>query len=130
MLGHDGLFVHSLVGLNIEQTGHWLLVPIRTKLSSSKALELAHELQRIEEERESSEVALDRQDLWMHLNDRWEFRLYEILIGRPEDISSRTDPAAFLDQVTRERTCCCSRLLITDLAIRAIVPSKDDTRTS
>ncbi|MGI8981835.1 MAG: hypothetical protein ACR2FY_21605 [Pirellulaceae bacterium] len=119
MLGQDGLGAHSLVGLTIEQQGHWCLVPIRSKLSSSKALEVASELERIEEERETSEVALGRQDLWMHLNDRWEFGLYEILIGRPEDLSSRSDPLAVLYQVSRERTCCCSRLLITDLAIRA-----------
>jgi hypothetical protein len=92
---------------------------MRNKLSTSKALELARELERIEEERETTEAALGRQDLWSHLNDRWEFRLYEILIGRSENTSSRTDPGAYLYQLTRERTCCCSRLLMTDLAIRA-----------
>jgi hypothetical protein len=119
MLGHDGLGAHGVVGLTIEQAGHWCLVPIRSKLSSSKALEVARELERIEQERETSEAALGRQDLWMHLNDRWEFRLYEILIPRPEDLSRRSDPLPLLYQVSRERTCCCSRLLITDLAIRA-----------
>ena len=119
MLGHESLICHSIIALNIEQAGHWLLVPIRNKLSAPKALELARELERIEEERETTEAALCRQDLWSHLNDRWEFRLYEILIGRLEDVSSRYDPGPFLYQVTRERTCCCSRLLMTDLAIRA-----------
>jgi|GEM_PF-3025148 len=118
-LGHDGLLGHTLVGMNIEGTAHWRIVPFRRKLSPQKARELLSELQRIEQGREPSKIALERQELWTRLNDRWEYRLYEICVAPPEDTSLRqNDPGVVLLQRTRERACCCSRLLITDLAIQ------------
>lgn len=118
ILEHEGLLIHGLVGMPIENSGQWGLVPLRSKVSSGEMRKLLVELQRIDEQRESTEVVMERDDLWRDMNERWGYRLYTVFV--PRNANSSLQDAGYMQyQMSRERTCCCSRLLITDLAIRA-----------
>ena len=118
ILEHEGLLIHSLVGMPIENTGQWGLVPLRSKISVAEVRKLLVELQKIEEQRETTEVLMKRDDLWRDMNERWGYRLYSVFVRRNTN-TSLYDAANMQYEMSRERTCCCSRLLITDLAIRA-----------
>jgi hypothetical protein len=119
MLRHEGLLVHGLVGMAIEGVGQLRLGLLRTKMSANKARELARELEQLEERRETLEEAFVREERWIDLNDRWGYRLCKIFDTSESGALPGTTSGRQQFEISRGRYSCFSRLLATDLALRA-----------
>lgn len=125
MLEHEGLLVHGLVGVAIDGVGVDHLARLRRQLSSSKARAIIAEIQPMEESRDHNDVTRDQ--LWYSLNDRWAFRLDQVLNSETEPGSN---PTFHYYGLACTRNSCMKRLLMIDLALRAygadhgVYPSK------
>ncbi len=111
---HEGLLIHALVGMVNESIGVEHLVRLKRQISTRKRREIMAELETIEKSRDHDHIARDQ--LWYSLNDRWAFRLGQILNAGTERSS---ESVYFQYGVTCNRSSCLQRLLRIDLALRA-----------
>jgi hypothetical protein len=120
MLGHEGQIIQSLVGYALEGVGRTDLARLRTRVAPARVRELLQALRQIEENREPLETAIEREQAWRDLHDRWRFRLYKVLVLGTEEAIGWEGQEGY-DQVyaSRQRCVCTAQLLVMDLAIRA-----------
>ena len=114
MLEHEGLLIHGLVGIAIDAIGESHLIRIRHRISLPKVREIIAEFEAIEKSRDHNDVTRDQ--LWYSLNDRWAFRLDQVLIS---GTGRSAIPSYFHYGVAVNRSICMTRLLMIDLALRA-----------
>ena len=114
MLQHEGLMVHGLVGIAIKGVGEEHLTRLRRRISSAKTREIIGEFEKMEKSRDHEDIARDQ--LWYSLNDRWAFRLDQVLNAGTDRGSEST---YFHYGVACNRSSCMTRLLMIDLALRA-----------
>jgi hypothetical protein len=114
MLEHEGLMIHGLVGYAIDSTGVSHLTRLRGKISVPKIREIIALIESLEKSRDDGDVARDR--LWYSLNDRWEFRLDQVLHASEEHWGN---PSYYYYDVGNKRIRCITRLLLIDLALLA-----------
>ncbi|MCE9527123.1 MAG: hypothetical protein K8R36_13840 [Planctomycetales bacterium] len=113
MLEHEGLMVHGLVGYAIDGVGQSHLIRMRDKISISKIREIISLIESQEKSRDDGDVARDK--LWYSLNDRWAFRLDQILHSAEVDGGNTSYRFYGLGN---KRIRCITRLLLIDLALR------------
>ncbi len=111
---HRGLLIHGLVGITDESIGIDHLVRIKKRMSVQIGREIIADLEAMEKSRDHNDVARDQ--LWYSLNDRWAFRLDQIL-NAGTDRSSES--SYFHYEVACQINSCRERLLRIDLALRA-----------
>ena len=112
-LEHEGLLVHGLVGLAIDGVGQAHLTKLRQGVSPAMRHKIVLELQALEKSRDHDDVTRDQ--LWYSLNDRWAFRLDQVL--NPGTAVS-TNSNYFHYARSCNRSICVTRLLMIDLAVR------------
>jgi hypothetical protein len=110
----EGLLIQGLVGMAVEEVGVEHLVRLKRRISSQKGREISAELEEMEKSRDHDHIARDQ--MWYSLNDRWAFRLDQILSAGTERSS---ESVYFHYGVTCNRSSCLERLLMLDLALRA-----------
>jgi hypothetical protein len=111
---HRGLLIHGLVGIAYESIGIDHLVRIKKRISVRIGREIIADLEAMEKSRDHNDIARDQ--LWYSLNDRWAFRLDQIL-NAGTDRSSES--SYFHYGVACKVSSCRERLLRIDLALRA-----------
>ena len=113
MLEHEGLMVHGLVGYALDGVGLSHLIRLREKISIPKTREIISLIESQEKSRDNGDVVRDK--LWYSLNDRWAFRLDQVLHSAEEDGGN---PSYRYYDLGNKRIRCITRLLLIDLALR------------
>jgi hypothetical protein len=113
-LEHEGLVVHGLVGMAIDGVGQAHLTKLRQRVSAEMCRKIISELQALEKSRDHDDVR--REKVWYSLNDRWAFRLYQVLNSGSD---GRANSPYFYYGEGWNRSSCVTRLLMIDLALRS-----------
>ena len=106
--------VHGLVGMAIDGVGQFRLTTLRRHISVAMNRKIIAEFEALEKSRDHGDVTRDQ--LWYSLNDRWAFRLEQVLISGTDRSAI---PNYFYYELGRNRGRCSTRLLMIDLALRA-----------
>ena len=114
MLEHEGLMIHGLVGYAVDGTGESHLIHLRQRISLAKVREIIAQFEALEKSRDDGDVARDK--LWYSLNDRWAFRLDQVLKSGAEHGGNSS---YYYHGLANKRSRCITRLLMVDLALRA-----------